>query len=68
MVLVHFEEDIQKGSYDPLKDKDNDNNQPVKPIGAWVCQDVVFVSDSSAVEKVKNLHHDKGRENESEVA
>jgi hypothetical protein len=68
MVLVHFEENIQEGGDDPLKDKNSYNNEPVEPVGTGIGQNVMLVSDSSAVEKVEDLHHDKRCKNEGEMA
>ena len=67
MVLVHFEEYIQKGSDNPLKYENDDNNQPIKPIGTWISQNVVLVSDSSAVEEIEDLHHHKRRKDKREM-
>jgi microcompartment protein CcmK/EutM len=68
VVFVHFEENIQEGGDDPLKEKNSDNDKPVEPVGAGIGQNVMFVSDSSAVEKVEDLHHDKRCKNEGEMA
>lgn len=32
MIFVHFEEDIEEMSNDPLKGKDYHNDHPVKPV------------------------------------
>lgn len=68
MIFVKFEKDIEESCDNPLKDKDKNNNRPIKPIGAWITQNIGFISDSSAVEEIEDLHEDKSREDESEMS
>lgn len=68
MIFIKFEENVQESSNDPLKNKNKDNDCPIQPVWARVAENIWLVSDSSAIEKVKDLHHYKSGENESEMS
>ena len=68
IVFVKFEENIKESSDNPLKNEDKDNDCPIQPVRTWIAQNIGFISDSSTIEEVEDLHHYKSGENKSEMS
>jgi hypothetical protein len=68
LILVKFEENVQESCNYPLKYKDKNNNGPIKPIRAWITQNIWLISDSSTIEEIENLHQYKGSKDKSEMS
>lgn len=67
MELIQFKENIQISYYDPLKNQNNTHDNDINPVAQNVCMKIELIVYFSAIEEIKELHQDKGREDKSEM-
>lgn len=68
MIFIKLKEDIKESCNYPLKNKNKNDNGPIQPIRTWIAENVWFISDSSTVKEVENLHKNKSGENKGEMS
>lgn len=66
-VLIELEKPAEEGDDQHLEDDDKEHNDPEELAGADVAENVNFIFDSSAADKIEDLQKNEGVEEESEV-